>query len=445
MEGWMKLVIESIKFIGFQSEKTEAFIKLSGSQTSIIFGRNGSGKTTFLKLINAILSKDESILSKEKVFRAEVVFVDEIDEKHTIIVGMSDDASRGQGIVSSKIYDWRQFDESPLSKTTSMSMGVDRGTTIQSTSIEASDIFRFLSLNNEVSLSKSMALTISEQLAGFLTRQSALKARSIRRGKTNELQLDRDHAFLNNINTSNIESLLLERYRVARSYASEQIQNALFDTLAVAIDSEAEKAAALNLPEDLGEQIVAGKERIIEALNEGPENKFKNRIIAMLSEMGTDGGVAANPVNPIFGQLIWNMLKELKLEKQLLDSINIFIETFNYFLGEGKEIQISSEGISVSINGDSLGIDSLSSGERHLFTFLALVVVDARNRDFLIIDEPEISLNANWQRSLIKLLEDLAPDTQIILASHSPILAKGQPSSLVELKPVRMSEQHEPQ
>ncbi|MCO4018686.1 hypothetical protein IPC449_17075 [Pseudomonas aeruginosa] len=445
MEGWMKLVIESIKFIGFQSEKTEAFIKLSGSQTSIIFGRNGSGKTTFLKLINAILSKDESILSKEKVFRAEVVFVDEIDEKHTIIVGMSDDASRGQGIVSSKIYDWRQFDESPLSKTTSMSMGVDRGTTIQSTSIEASDIFRFLSLNNEVSLSKSMALTISEQLAGFLTRQSALKARSIRRGKTNELQLDRDHAFLNNINTSNIESLLLERYRVARSYASEQIQNALFDTLAVAIDSEAEKAAALNLPEDLGEQIVAGKERIIEALNEGPENKFKNRIIAMLSEMGADGGVAANPVNPIFGQLIWNMLKELKLEKQLLDSINIFIETFNYFLGEGKEIQISSEGISVSINGDSLGIDSLSSGERHLFTFLALVVVDARNRDFLIIDEPEISLNANWQRSLIKLLEDLAPDTQIILASHSPILAKGQPSSLVELKPVRMSEQHEPQ
>ncbi|HCF4144663.1 AAA family ATPase [Pseudomonas aeruginosa] len=441
----MKLVIESIKFIGFQSEKTEAFIKLSGSQTSIIFGRNGSGKTTFLKLINAILSKDESILSKEKVFRAEVVFVDEIDEKHTIIVGMSDDASRGQGIVSSKIYDWRQFDESPLSKTTSMSMGVDRGTTIQSTSIEASDIFRFLSLNNEVSLSKSMALTISEQLAGFLTRQSALKARSIRRGKTNELQLDRDHAFLNNINTSNIESLLLERYRVARSYASEQIQNALFDTLAVAIDSEAEKAAALNLPEDLGEQIVAGKERIIEALNEGPENKFKNRIIAMLSEMGADGGVAANPVNPIFGQLIWNMLKELKLEKQLLDSINIFIETFNYFLGEGKEIQISSEGISVSINGDSLGIDSLSSGERHLFTFLALVVVDARNRDFLIIDEPEISLNANWQRSLIKLLEDLAPDTQIILASHSPILAKGQPSSLVELKPVRMSEQHEPQ
>ncbi|QWA27817.1 AAA family ATPase [Pseudomonas sp. RC3H12] len=441
----MRLVIESIKFIGFQSEKTEAFIKLSGSQTSIIFGRNGSGKTTFLKLINAILSKDESILSKEKVFRAEVVFVDEIDEKHTIIVGMSDDASRGQGIVSSKIYDWRQFDESPLSKTTSMSMGVDRGTTIQSTSIEASDIFRFLSLNNEVSLSKSMALTISEQLAGFLTRQSALKARSIRRGKTNELQLDRDHAFLNNINTSNIESLLLERYRVARSYASEQIQNALFDTLAVAIDSEAEKAAALNLPEDLGEQIVSGKERIIEALNEGPENKFKNRIIAMLSEMGADGGVAANPVNPIFGQLIWNMLKELKLEKQLLDSINIFIETFNYFLGEGKEIQISSEGISVSINGDSLGIDSLSSGERHLFTFLALVVVDARNRDFLIIDEPEISLNANWQRSLVKLLEDLAPDTQIILASHSPILAKGQPSSLVELKPVRMSEQHEPQ
>lgn len=441
----MRLVIESIRFTGFQSKTAEAFIKFSGSQTSIIFGLNGSGKTTFLKLINALLSKEESVLTKENVNRAEIIFIDNNDEKHTVVVSRSDDVSRGQGIASPKLYDWRQFDVSPLCKTTSLSMGVDRGTTIQSTSIEAADIFRFLSLNNEVSLSKSMALTISEHLAGFLTRQSTLKARSIRRGRTNELQLDKEHAFLNSINTSNIESLLLERYRIARSYASEQIQNALFDTLAVAIDSETEKTAALNLPDDLGEQIVAGKERIIEALKEGPENKFKDRIIAMLTEMHGDSGVALKSGNQIFHQLIWNMLKELKLEKQLLDSINIFIETFNYFLGSGKEIEIGQEGISVSIRGDRLGIDTLSSGERHLFTFLALVVIDARNRDFLIIDEPEISLNANWQRSLVKLLEDLAPETQIILASHSPILAKGQPSSLVELKPIEMSKTDEQQ
>jgi predicted ATPase len=129
------------------------------------------------------------------------------------------------------------------------------------------------------------------------------------------------------------------------------------------------------------------------------------------------------------------MIKELKMEKQLLNSINILIETFNYFLGEDKKIDINSHGVRLLIRDEPYGIDALSSGERHLFTFLALVVTDARDRDFLIIDEPEISLNATWQRSLVKLLEDLAPDTQIILASHSPIIAKGQPSSLVELNP----------
>jgi hypothetical protein len=259
----------------------------------------------------------------------------------------------------------------------------------------------------------------------------------MRRIKTNELQLERDNAFLKSIDISNIESLLLDRYRVARAYASEQIQNALFDTLAIAIDSSSnsEASATVTIPDNLGELIAAGKERIIEALNDGPENNFKYRIIGILQEMGETEEEFTPPTNPILGQLIWNMLKELKLEKQLLNSINVFVETFSSFLGDGKELEIDNEGVRLVVRGDRLGIEALSSGERHLFTFLALVVIDARDRDFLIIDEPEISLNANWQRRLVGLLEKLAPDTQIILASHSPILAKGKPSSLVELKP----------
>ncbi|MCW5209732.1 ATP-binding protein, partial [Desulfobulbus sp. US1] len=48
-----------------------------------------------------------------------------------------------------------------------------------------------------------------------------------------------------------------------------------------------------------------------------------------------------------------------------------------------------------------------------------------------IIDEPEISLNAKWQRNLIPLLSELAPNTQIIVASHSPAIAKKYIKSLV--------------
>lgn len=435
----MRLILESITFIGFQSEDRKATVKFSGTQTSIIYGFNGSGKTTFLKLIHAILAKDEATLAKENVREIIIVFVDEMDERREIKVGTYEDLVGGQGIGSVQSYDWSAFDICPLASTKSLSMGVDRGTTVQAVAVKSSDIHRFFNNNSRFDLSRAAALEISDQLAIYLTRQVSMRSRSSLRGRKNELQLEKDHAFLKSINTTNIESLLLDRYRIARDYASEQIQNALFDTLAIAIDSDSETPTAITIPDDLGEQIAAGKERIIEALNDGPENNFKNRLIDILTNMESKDGSLSIPSNPIFSQLIWNMIKELKLEKQLLNSINIFVDTYSYFLGEGKTLEISNNGVSLVIKGDRLGIDSLSSGERHLFTFLALVVIDARDRDFLIIDEPEISLNPNWQRSLVKLLEDLAPETQIILASHSPILAKGQPSSLVELKPSEIS------
>ena len=443
----MRLILESIHFQGFQAQNAEAKVVFSGSQTSIVYGTNGSGKTTLLRLIHAILSKDEATLLKEKVGSIEIVFVDQMDEKHTICIAPPNDLLGGQGVGTGttilggqeigglQAYDWHAFDNCALAKATSLSLGVDRGNTIQAAAVESTDIYKFFASRNELNLSRIAAQAMSEQLATFLTLQSTERSRRMRRAKANELQLERDNAFLKSIDISNIESLLLDRYRVARAYASAQIQKALFDTLAIAIDSS---SSSDTIPDNFGELIAAGKERIIEALNDGPENNFKFRIIGILKEMGKSEEEISPPSNPILGQLIWNMLKELKLEKQLLNSINVFAETFSSFLGEGKELEINNDGISLVVRGARLGIDALSSGERHLFTFLALVVIDARDRDFLIIDEPEISLNANWQRRLVSLLESLAPETQIILASHSPILAKGRPSSLVELKPTEL-------
>jgi predicted ATP-dependent endonuclease of OLD family len=38
----------------------------------------------------------------------------------------------------------------------------------------------------------------------------------------------------------------------------------------------------------------------------------------------------------------------------------------------------------------------------------------------ILIDEPEISLHIDWQRTLIKNLRILNPEAQIIVATHSP-------------------------
>ncbi len=50
----------------------------------------------------------------------------------------------------------------------------------------------------------------------------------------------------------------------------------------------------------------------------------------------------------------------------------------------------------------------------------------------LLLDEPEISLHIEWQDRLISLMQDLNPNCQIIMTTHSPnIFADGWEDKLV--------------
>jgi predicted ATPase len=41
-------------------------------------------------------------------------------------------------------------------------------------------------------------------------------------------------------------------------------------------------------------------------------------------------------------------------------------------------------------------------------------------QDFILLDEPEISLDIEWQEKLLSTIAKLVPNAQIIVASHSP-------------------------
>ncbi|MDP0925218.1 hypothetical protein, partial [Klebsiella pneumoniae] len=79
------------------------------------------------------------------------------------------------------------------------------------------------------------------------------------------------------------------------------------------------------------------------------------------------------------------MINELKLEKQMLSSINLLIDTFNSFLINGKELLVNENQVVVKAGSVTHGINLLSSGERHILTFLSIILFEGRERDFLII------------------------------------------------------------
>ncbi len=430
--------LKKFKIIGFQSRNRMIEIVLSGEQSSVIYGENGCGKTTFLKLIHSILNVDNSALIDEGVREVEIIYENHELEENIIRIHEIQRLDEETGAVDIE-YDWSEFLSSELADSTSLSLGVERGVSNQATRVEASDIFRFVTHPRYRGLFSRVDIhEFSEKLATHIRKTQVTRTRNRR----DELSIDKRHSFLQSIKISNIESLLIERYRFARSLATERIQNALFDTLAIAInpDDRAEFTNDEEIPENFVELVIENKERLIEALDDNFENNFKDQVIHRLREITRKSDVKRIRENNLLSKLILNMMSELDVEKQLLSSINTLVDTFNKYLIGNKKLVVNTKDTFIEIEGEPHPVSVLSSGERHILTFLSLVVIAGNDRDFLIIDEPEISLNIKWQRTLMALLQDLAPFTQIIVASHSPIIAKKNPHSLVSLEPQEVQE-----
>jgi energy-coupling factor transporter ATP-binding protein EcfA2 len=104
------------------------------------------------------------------------------------------------------------------------------------------------------------------------------------------------------------------------------------------------------------------------------------------------------------------------------DTISTFIETINAFY-QGKIISFHlREGVTIRMPmGGSLHPNLLSSGEKQLLLLLCNVLAAGDEASIFIIDEPELSLNVKWQRKLVDALLECTKksQTQFVLATHS--------------------------
>jgi predicted ATPase len=86
-----------------------------------------------------------------------------------------------------------------------------------------------------------------------------------------------------------------------------------------------------------------------------------------------------------------------------------------------KKVRFEQKGLSVVLRNHPIPLASLSSGEKQLLQlFIQAMPIRQGSQDPIIIDEPEISLHVDWQRCLLASLRDLAPQSQLIIATHSP-------------------------
>ena len=69
---------------------------------------------------------------------------------------------------------------------------------------------------------------------------------------------------------------------------------------------------------------------------------------------------------------------------------------------------------------ESINSEALSAGEKQMLSFISYNGL-ARN-SIIFIDEPELSLHVDWQRSLFGILQRQQVSNQFIIATHSPFI-----------------------
>jgi len=131
----------------------------------------------------------------------------------------------------------------------------------------------------------------------------------------------------------------------------------------------------------------------------------------------------------------WESENENILEK-IADDINSIIKKFNLELKIDEETNSYEELIIKDLsNGNIINYDEVSTGTKNLLsTFIPLKSYNPKD-SIILIDEPENSFYPDIQRKLTDLYMNVGENNQLIMATHSPLIASSfEPWEVVELK-----------
>lgn len=85
-----------------------------------------------------------------------------------------------------------------------------------------------------------------------------------------------------------------------------------------------------------------------------------------------------------------------------------------------KHIEIEGNKFNIVSKGKILPIDALSSGEKQILLIMLRVFLLEGKESYVLLDEPENSLDISWQYKLIDTLVKLNPNAQFFITTHSP-------------------------
>ena len=115
--------------------------------------------------------------------------------------------------------------------------------------------------------------------------------------------------------------------------------------------------------------------------------------------------------------------KKLRFLEDLTNKIDLLVKNINSrFLYKKMSISKKDGFIFKTADGNEISPIMLSSGEQHEIVLLFELLFKVKPNTLILIDEPEISLHVAWQQQFLKDLHGITKlaDFDVLIATHSP-------------------------
>lgn len=455
-----------MRLIRFSATGVHGFLKFNikfNDQLTFLTGINGSGKTTALNAIVALVTPDLSALSELQYQKIQVDL--ENNGRKLSITAENKDTSislraprDGDPFVFSK---YVLDPDVPLRR--QLESEAEHYRELTATHIDHSVLKLIASLPTPMFL----GLDRRSQFDDDMRRRRHIPGRPMRTSRNVfSASLARSLMDASNLAEDHYRDALISSGQIAEELQQEMLLNLLtvvpgggqpsFASFSVPTKKDAKEIEALRrdletlpqilrLPEqEVRKRVTPFLDKLIEYMEILPENTDISQI---LQTDPSKSNVLEALVGWSFNQVHLKRIKTIsdtvasynRRRAEILGPTSNYLKLVNRFLNDsGKSVSFNDRGIiSVSIEGvdDEKPVDSLSSGEGQIFVILTHLAFNplAQENNVFIIDEPELSLHVQWQELFVDSIISANPNIQYVLATHSPSIILDRIENCVDL------------
>ncbi|WP_445145253.1 AAA family ATPase [Dyella sp. Tek66A03] len=385
-------------------------------EVNVIIGRNGTGKTTFMNILQGILSVDFDALEGNQFDSATIVLMNESGQKRTIKVTKHENLDRPYAHVEYRI-------------------SGKKYAVIFSTADEPNRAYR--------RRANEQAAEVRSVLSGLLSLASLSVYRMRSDAPPDGRERPAGKRYISPVDVRLMElTQQLTHYQLELSQQAQEIsinlQRQVLTTLLYEKEAHSHKISlAFNAQEEKSKLVAAYSQLGVTGSN---ISKRINEHVVSIEQAVKSLAAREEKVDFATFEAMRRTEKVVKLSLDasanttvIYSQINLFLEQVRTFITDKKFSLIGGD-LKIEAGSGPLSPERLSSGEKQLLILLIEALLQRQQPFVFLADEPELSLHIAWQRRIVPAVQKMNPNAQIIVATHSPEVAAGYKSSMIDME-----------